>query len=94
MLKGMMMNRPLKIADMLTFAADVHPNSELVSSTVEGGIHKATYRETSVRARRLAKALLANGIKRGTAWQPLRGMGIVTLSFIMQLAALALYVTR
>ncbi|MEP1442803.1 MAG: long-chain fatty acid--CoA ligase [Hyphomicrobiales bacterium] len=65
MLKGMMMNRPLKIADMLTFAEDVHPNSELVSSTVEGGIHKATYRQTGARARRLAKGLLANGIKAG-----------------------------
>ena len=65
MLKGMMMNRPLKIADMLTYAEDVHPNSEIVSSTVEGGIHKATYRQTGVRARRLAKALLANGIKAG-----------------------------
>ncbi len=65
MLKGMMMNRPLKIADMLTFAEDTHPNSEIVSSTVEGGIHKATYRQTAARARRLAKALLANGIKAG-----------------------------
>lgn len=65
MLKGMMMNRPLKIADMLAFAEDTHPNSEIVSSTVEGGIHKATYRETGVRARRLAKALLANGVKAG-----------------------------
>ena len=59
------MNRPLKIADMLTYAEDVHPNSEIVSSTVEGGIHKSTYRETGTRARRLAKALLANGIKAG-----------------------------
>ena len=65
MLNGMMMNRPLKIADMLTYAEDVHPNSEIVSSTVEGGIHKSTYRETGARARRLAKALLANGIKAG-----------------------------
>ena len=65
MLKGMMMNRPLKIADMLTYAEDVHPNSEIVSSTVEGGIHKATYRQTAARSRRLAKALLANGIKAG-----------------------------
>lgn len=65
MLQGMMMNRPLKIADMLSFAEDVHPNSELVSSTVEGGLHKATYRETAARSRRLAKGLLANGIKAG-----------------------------
>ncbi|WP_310619786.1 long-chain fatty acid--CoA ligase [Flexibacterium corallicola] len=64
-LQGKMMHRPLLISDILTFAAEVHGDAELVSATVEGGIHRASYRETEVRARQMAKALLALGIEEG-----------------------------
>lgn len=64
-MQGMMMHRPLRIADILTFAEDVHGSAELVSATVEGPIHKASYRETAVRARKLAQALLRLGVEPG-----------------------------
>ena len=47
---GMMMNRPLRIADILTFAEDVHGSAEIVSATVEGGIHRYTYKDAALRA--------------------------------------------
>lgn len=64
-MQGMMMNRPLRIADILTYAEDVHGESEIVSARVEGDIHRASYRETGVRARKLAKALLGLGVTPG-----------------------------
>ena len=62
---GMMMNRPLRIADILSFAEDAHGDTEIVSATVEGPLHKATYRGTAARARRLAQGLLRLGVKPG-----------------------------
>ena len=59
---GMMMNRPLRIADILTFAEDVHGSAGIVSATVEGGIHSYSYREAALRARKLAQALLRLGV--------------------------------
>ncbi|WP_346908707.1 long-chain-fatty-acid--CoA ligase [uncultured Roseibium sp.] len=62
---GMMMNRPLRIADILTFAEDVHGSAEIVSATVEGGIHRYTYKDAALRARKLAQALLRLGVTPG-----------------------------
>lgn len=64
-LQGRMMHRPLLISDILEFAADAHPTAGIVSATVEGGLHRATYAETARRTKRLAKALLALGIGEG-----------------------------
>ena len=30
---GMMMNRPLRIADIITLAEKIHPNEEIISKT-------------------------------------------------------------
>ena len=62
---GIMMHRPLRIADILTLAEDVHGGSEIVSATVEGGIHRQTYKDMGARCRKLARALEAIGIDRG-----------------------------
>ena len=59
---GMMMHRPLRIADILTYAEDTHGTSEVVSATVEGGIHRYTYRDMAARCRKLANALTANSL--------------------------------
>ncbi len=64
-MQGMMMNRPLRIADILTYAEDVHSGGEIVSATVEGSLHKASYRQTALRCRQLAQALLRIGVKPG-----------------------------
>ena len=61
-MKGMMMHRPLKIADLITFAADTYPAGEIVSVRTEGDIHRTTYKETAGRIARLAHGLKALGI--------------------------------
>ena len=64
-MKGMMMHRPLRIADILTFGEETHGDAEIVSVTVEGGIHRTTYGETAPRVRKLANGLLSLGVKVG-----------------------------
>ena len=64
-MQGMMMHRPLRISDILTYAAEVHPRGEIVSSRTEGDIHRQTYPETLARVSQLAHALRAHGIGMG-----------------------------
>ncbi|MCG6903017.1 MAG: long-chain fatty acid--CoA ligase [Rhodobacter sp.] len=78
-MRGMMMDRPLKVSDILTYAEDMHPGTEIISSTVEGGIHRETYAQMAERARKLARALLALGLDNGDriatlAWNGYRHM--------------------
>ncbi|WP_226578585.1 long-chain-fatty-acid--CoA ligase [Acuticoccus sediminis] len=61
-MKGMMMNRPLKIADILAFAAEVYPNGEIISVRTEGDVHRTTYKETAGRVAQLAHALKGLGV--------------------------------
>ena len=62
---GMMMDRPLKIIDILKFAEEVHPTQEIISRTLQNSIHTTNYREIGQRARKMSKALLSMGIKLG-----------------------------
>lgn len=64
-MKGMMMNRPLKIADILTYAADSFPTSEIVSVRTEGDIHRYTYGDAAKRVAQLAHGLREAGVKPG-----------------------------
>jgi len=64
-MKGLMMHRPLKIADIITFAAENYPLGELVSVRTEGDVHRATYRETARRVAQLAQGLRALGVNPG-----------------------------
>jgi fatty-acyl-CoA synthase len=65
MLRGMMMDRPLLVSSVIDFAAEVYPEVEVVSQTVEGGRHRYGYRAARERIGRLANALIALGIKPG-----------------------------
>ncbi len=65
MLKGLMMNRPLLVSNLIDFAAEVHGQMPLITSAVEGGIHRTTARETRARVARLANVLRKLGIKPG-----------------------------
>ncbi len=65
MLNGEMMHRPLLVGDILDYAAEIHPAREVVSSTVEAGLHRATYPQIRGRVARLANALRAMGIGPG-----------------------------
>ena len=60
---GLMMDVPLLITDLIRFADRNHGDTEIVSKTVEGGIHRYTFREAHARARRLAKVLQGLGVK-------------------------------
>ncbi|MEO8717438.1 MAG: 3-(methylthio)propionyl-CoA ligase [Burkholderiales bacterium] len=62
---GLMMDVPLLITDMIRFADRNHGDTEIVSKTVEGDLHRCTYRDAHARARRLAKVLQALGVKAG-----------------------------
>jgi fatty-acyl-CoA synthase len=62
---GLMMDQPLLISDLIRHADRHHGDTEIVSKTIEdGSIHRYTYRDAHKRARRLAKALAALGVKR------------------------------
>jgi fatty-acyl-CoA synthase len=64
-MKGLMMDRPLRIADILTYAAEVTPEGEIVSVRTEGDIHRTTYAETHRRVAQLAHALRELGVRQG-----------------------------
>ncbi|MBK7301479.1 MAG: hypothetical protein IPI79_14885 [Moraxellaceae bacterium] len=51
-----MMQQPLLISSLLEHAIVSHPNAQIVSRQVEGGIFKYTYGEAAKRAKQLANA--------------------------------------
>ncbi|ATP27657.1 long-chain fatty acid--CoA ligase [Chromobacterium violaceum] len=65
MLLGQMMDQPLLIADLLAHAERFHGDTEIVSRTVEGPMHRYTYRDAARRARQLANALPSLGVAPG-----------------------------
>ncbi len=64
-MRGLMMDRPLLVSQLIEFAAEYHNTSEIVSRTVEGPIHRYTYADAAMRARKLANALKALGVQTG-----------------------------
>jgi acyl-CoA synthetase (AMP-forming)/AMP-acid ligase II len=64
-MQGLMMNWPLLISSLIRHADRCHADTEIVSRTVEGPIHRYTYRDAHARARRLANALRRLGVAPG-----------------------------
>ena len=64
-MRGLMSERPLLISGIIAHAALYHADTEVVTRTVEGPIHRYTYADAEPRAKRLARALLRLGIKPG-----------------------------
>ena len=62
-MRGLMMDRPLLISQILEFAAVNFPDQEIVSRTAEGPIHRYSYPEMAARTRQLANALEALGAR-------------------------------
>lgn len=62
---GMMMNTPLLVSSILRHAANYHADTEVVSQTVEGPVHRYTYSDLSKRSQKLANALQNMGLKHG-----------------------------
>jgi len=64
-LMGQMMDRPLLISSLLVHAERYHGDTEIVSRTVEGPIHRYTYADAARRSRQAAKALARLGLQPG-----------------------------
>jgi acyl-CoA synthetase (AMP-forming)/AMP-acid ligase II len=64
-MQGLMMDTPLLVSDLIAFAARHHGDVEIVSKTVEGQVHRYTYRDANLRAKKLGQALAALGTKVG-----------------------------
>ena len=65
MLRGLMGDQPLLVSMCIQHAARNHADTEIVSRTLEGPIHRYTYADAERRARRVAKALQRLGIEPG-----------------------------
>src|SRR5579872_3196946 len=59
---GLMQDHPLLISSLVRHADRHHGDTEIVSRSVEGPIHRTTYRATHARARQLANALARLGV--------------------------------
>ena len=62
---GLMQSQPLLISTIVEHAARHHADTEIVSRTVEGGMHRYTYADANRRAKKLANALTRQGVKLG-----------------------------
>jgi len=62
---GLMMDRPLLVSSLIEHAATYHGDTDIVSRTVEGPIHRTTYAQAERRAKRVANALTRLGIRPG-----------------------------
>ncbi len=80
-LMGQMMDTPLLISSLLRHAARYFADSEIVSRRIEGDIHRYTYADCEVRAKRLTQALVARGVASGErigtlAWNTYRHLEV------------------
>jgi fatty-acyl-CoA synthase len=64
-LMGRMMEIPLLVSSLLVHAARHHGTTEIVSRRVEGDLHRSSYAECELRARRLAQAFARLGCEEG-----------------------------
>lgn len=64
-MQGLIQDRPLLISSLIEFAALYHGNTEIVTRTVEGPIHRYTYRDLRDRSKQLANALTRLNVKLG-----------------------------
>ena len=76
-MKGLMQNQPLLLSSLLKHADRFHSDTEIVSRTVGGPIHRYGYGDAARRTRKLADALRRQGIAAGDrvatlAWNTFR----------------------
>jgi len=60
---GLIQDCPLLISSLIEFAALNHSEEEIVSRTVEGPVHRYTYKDCAARSRQLAKSLEKLGVE-------------------------------
>ena len=76
-MRGLMMDTPLLISELLRYASVYHRDTEIVTRSVEGPIHRYTYGDAHDRSLKLAQALKRLGIELGdrvatVAWNTYR----------------------
>ena len=76
---GLMQDWPLRLHRLIDHAAIQHGDREVVSRSIEGTVHRTTYAQLRLRALRVAKRLVADGIGHGDrvgtlAWNTWRHM--------------------
>ena len=64
-MRGLMQDYPLLISSLISYADLYHGDMELVSRTIEGPIHRYSYREAHQRSKQVAGALLSLGVNPG-----------------------------
>jgi acyl-CoA synthetase (AMP-forming)/AMP-acid ligase II len=88
---GLMQDWPLLVHKIIDHAALYHGDREVVTRTVEGPLHRTTYREIQARAKKVARALEKKGVRAGErvatlawnthrhleAWYGITGLGAV-----------------
>ena len=62
---GLMMRIPLMISSLIRHADRFHGDTEIVSRSIEGPIHRYCWHDAHARARRLARALTRLGVRAG-----------------------------
>src|SRR5262245_9256887 len=80
-LTGQMMQMPLMISSLIVHAAKHNPDTEIVSKRVEGDMHRYTWADAELRARKVAQALARLGCQAGDrigtlAWNGYRHLEI------------------
>ncbi len=80
-MKGLMQDWPLTVMSIIDHANRFHAEREIVTRTVEGPIHRCTYSDIHLRARKCAQALVKLGMKQSDivatmAWNTHRHMEI------------------
>lgn len=78
---GLMSARPLLVSSLMEHAVRNHSTSEIVTDTVEGGIHRYTFRDCEARTKQLVNGLIRRGVKPGArigtlAWNTFRHLEI------------------
>jgi fatty-acyl-CoA synthase len=64
-MRGLIMDMPLLVSSLIAHADRSHGDTEIVSRTVEGPIHRYTYSQAHKRSKQLAQALARLGVKEG-----------------------------
>ena len=76
---GLMQHHPLLVSSLIEHAIRSHPDTEIVSRTVEGAIHRTSYGQIGRRAKQVANFLRERGVGPGArigtlAWNGYRHM--------------------
>ncbi|KAF1697677.1 3-(methylthio)propionyl-CoA ligase [Pseudoxanthomonas koreensis] len=76
---GLMQEHPLLVSSLIEHAVAAHPGAGIVSRTVEGPVHRCTWRDVHRRSKQAANALTALGVRPGDrvatlAWNGYRHM--------------------